>query len=83
MKKWIKALLALAFVVALGGWGTMEAMKRAWIRLNEYDIRTEGSLQVGDLAPDVELLTTNGSEPRRISELYADKPVVLTFGSYT
>ena len=43
MKKWIKALLALAFVVALGGWGTMEAMKRAWIRLNEYDIRTEGS----------------------------------------
>ena len=83
MKKWIKALLALAFVVALGGWGTMEAMKRAWIRLNEYDIRTEGSLQVGDLAPDVKLLTTHGSEPRRISELYADKPVVLTFGSYT
>ena len=83
MKKWIGALLAVCFVLALGGWGYGEATKRAWIHVNEYDIRSEGLLQVGDLAPDVELLTTDGSEPRRISELYADKALVLTFGSYT
>ena len=83
MKKWIGALLAGLFALALGGWGFMEASKRAWIHINEYDIRTEGSLRVGDLAPDVELLTTDGDGPRRISELYADKPLVLTFGSYT
>ena len=83
MKKWIGRVLAALFVLALGGWGYMEAAKRAWVRINEYDIRTEESLQVGDLAPDVALLTTDGGEPRRISELYADKPLVLTFGSYT
>jgi len=83
MKKWIGVGAAVLIVLALGGWGSFEAMKRAWIRINEYDIRTEGSLQVGDLAPDVELLTMDGGGTRRISELYAEKPVVLTFGSYT
>ncbi len=83
MKKWIGAILAVLIVAALGGWGFMEAQKRAWIRINEYDIRSEGSLQVGDLAPNVELLATDGGQMHRISDLYADKPLVLTFGSYT
>lgn len=83
MRKWIGVGALVLVVAGLGGWGYFEAMKRAWIRINEYDIRTEGSLQVGDLAPDVELLTMERGETRRISELYADKPLVLTFGSYT
>ena len=83
MRKWIGVGAAVLVVAGLGGWGYFEAMKRAWIRINEYDIRTEGSLQVGDLAPDVELLTMDGGGTRRISELYAEKPLVLTFGSYT
>ena len=83
MKKWICVGAVVLIVLALGGWGYFEATKRAWIRINEYDIRTEGSLQVGDLAPDVELLTMDAGGTRRISELYAEKPVVLTFGSYT
>ena len=83
MRKWIGVGAAVLVVAGLGGWGYFEATKRAWIRINEYDIRTEGSLQVGDLAPDVELLTTDGGETRRISELYAEKPLVLAFGSYT
>lgn len=83
MRKWIGALLAVLLVLAVGGFGYMEAAKRAWIRINEYDIRSEGTLQVGDLAPDIELLTTIEGETRRISDLYADKPLVLTFGSYT
>ena len=88
MKK--KQLLRIAFVLvgvaavgALGYWGYYEAMKRAWIRYNEYDIRSEGLLSVGDLAPDLELQRVDGSGPVRLSELYADKPVVLVFGSYT
>ena len=83
MKKWICVGAVALIVLGLGAWGYFEAAKRAWIRINEYDIRTEGSLQVGDLAPDVELLTTERGETRRISELYAEKPLVLTFGSYT
>ena len=63
--------MAVLIVAALGGWGFMEAQKRAWIRINEYDIRSEGSLQVGDLAPNVELLATDGGQMRRISDLYA------------
>jgi len=82
MKKWIKILVGTLLLLALAGWGVMEAAKHAWFRINEYDIRSEGSLQVGDLAPDVELLTTDGGR-RHISELYADEPLVITFGSYT
>ena len=83
MKKWIGVGAVALIILALVGWGYFEATKRAWIRINEYDIRTEGSLRVGDLAPDVELLTMDGGGTRRISELYAEKPLVLTFGSYT
>jgi len=82
MKKWIRVGAVALIVLGLGAWGYFEAAKRAWIRINEYDIRTEGSLRVGDLAPDVELSTMDGGT-RRISELYAEKPLVLVFGSYT
>ena len=82
MKKWIGVGAVALIVLGLGAWGYFEATKRAWIPINEYDIRTEGSLRVGDLAPDVELSTMDGGT-RRISELYAEKPLVLVFGSYT
>ena len=85
MKKrnWLKLALAAIAVAALGAWGYYEAMKRAWIRYNEYDIRSEGSLAVGDLAPDLELSSADGSGPKKISDLYREKPLVLVFGSYT
>ena len=74
-----------ALVVASGAgfWGFMEASKRAWIRANEYDIRSEGSLRVGDLAPDLELASADGNGNVRLSTLFAEKPLVLVFGSYT
>ena len=85
MKKrtWLKLAIAAVAVAAIGAWGYYEAMKRAWIRYNEYDIRSEGSLAVGDLAPDLELASADGSGTRRISDLYREKPLVLVFGSYT
>jgi hypothetical protein len=84
--KWkrIAGIAAVAVgMAAVGGWGYFEAMKRAWIRYNEYDIRSEGSLALGDLAPDLELASADGSAPKRISDLYREKPLVLVFGSYT
>ena len=82
-RKWLKLAIAVVAVAGLGAWGYYEAMKRAWIRYNEYDIRSEGSLAVGDLAPDLELAAADGSGTRKISDLYREKPLVLVFGSYT
>lgn len=70
-------------VVAAGIWGYFYAMKKAWIRYNEYDIRTEGQLQVGDLVPDLELTRSDGSGRQRLSDYYGQRPTVLAFGSYT
>jgi len=82
-KKWLKIAATGIAVAGLGAFCYYEAMKRAWIRYNEYDIRSEGSLTVGDLAPDLELATADGSGPKKISDLYREKPLVLVFGSYT
>ncbi|MCZ6489275.1 MAG: hypothetical protein O7A06_01945 [Acidobacteria bacterium] len=42
-----------------------------------------GSLQVGDKAPDVELVTLDGRSRFRLSERLGKRPLVLIFGSYT
>ncbi len=81
-----KILITLAVVIVLGGaaaYGYYQAMMRGWLRYNEYDIRTEGQLRVGDLAPDLELTRADGEGAVKLSELYRTKPVVLAFGSYT
>ncbi len=82
-------LVALGLLVALGatGWYFGPGLHRwalvnAWIRYNEYDIRREGHLRVGDAAPDLELLRVGGGTAR-LSDHWAEKPLVLVFGSYT
>ena len=60
-----------------------EAQKRAYIKIGKYDIRSEGILQVGDLAPDLELERLDGSGKVRFSQLHGERPLVLLFGSYT
>lgn len=81
-----KLILAFVLFLAVAGalfLGYREALKRAWIRYNEYDIRSEGVLKVGDPAPDLELFRVEGDSRLRLSELYSLRPVVLVFGSYT
>jgi hypothetical protein len=46
-------------------------------------IARAGQLQIGDAAPDFELLTHDKSQTVRLSDYRGEKPVVLVFGSYT
>jgi len=83
LKKILIASALVVLAVAGGVYGYYQAMVKGLIRYNEYDIRTEGQLQVGDLAPDLELARVDGSGRTLLSELYRERPVVLAFGSYT
>ncbi len=77
---WVAGILAVS--IAAGSWGYRQAMFAGLIRINEYDIRSEGILQVGELAPDLELADVDGGMTK-LSQLWAAKPLVLVFGSYT
>ncbi len=80
-----RSLIALGLLVVLGmaSWYLYRrALANAWIHYNEYDIRREGNLRVGDAAPDLELLRVGGGTAR-LSDYWAVKPLVLVFGSYT
>lgn len=48
-----------------------------------YDQRSEGTLRVGDTAPDIELLALDGKTAVRLAERQAGRPRVLVFGSFT
>ena len=82
MKKWLIGIAVLVAFAALASQGYYYALEKAWIRYNEYDIRSEGMLRVGDLAPDLELGSLDGGT-QKLSDLFKQKPLVLIFGSYT
>lgn len=42
-----------------------------------------GTLKAGDAAPDFTVKKLNGQVPVRLASLWAERPVVLVFGSYT
>lgn len=48
-----------------------------------YDRRSEGTLAVGDAAPDVVLATLDGASEVRLLDALQAKETVLVFGSYT
>ncbi len=77
------ALFLLGVAGAAGFYGYFEAMKRGWVRYNEFDVRSEGILQVGNAAPELTLARVGEGDPVTLSSLYAERPVVLVFGSYT
>lgn len=78
-------LIAAAALVAVGaaGYGAwMLAVRQAWIRYNKYDRREEGTIRVGDYAPNLALAGYDGAAVR-LASLWKDKPLVLVFGSCT
>ena len=85
MKK-VLLRIALGMVVlalAAGAWFVHQSggPRNAWGRLR-YDQREEGTLKVGDAAPDVTLVALDGA-PVRLHQRLGTRPAVLIFGSYT
>ncbi len=71
-------------LIALGGFTYMVGGPRNLIGMIRYDQREEGTLKVGDRAPDVALLELDGKTPARHADrLAGGKPTVLVFGSFT
>jgi len=85
MKLWKKILIGLGVlvVVAAGAFTYMVGGPRNLIGMLRYDQRQEGSLKVGDPAPEVALLALDGQTPVKLSERLGGKPTVLVFGSFT
>ena len=82
LKKIVIAVGVLA-LLALGAFTYMVGGPRNLIGMLRYDQRQEGSLKVGDRAPDVGLIALDGTTPVHLSEHIGGRPTVLIFGSFT
>ena len=82
---WKRILLGLGVVVvlAIAGMTYMIGGPRNLIGMLRYDQREEGTLKVGDRAPDVTLVALDGTTPVKLSSELGGKPTVIVFGSFT
>ncbi len=85
MKLWKKILLGVGLLVfAAVAYGVISFGPRNIIGMLRYDQRQDGSLKVGDRAPDVDLLALDGKTLVPLKDsIGGGKPVVLVFGSFT
>ena len=86
MKLWKKILLGVGLLVfAAVAYAVISFGPRNIIGMLRYDQRQEGSLKVGQAAPNVDLLALDGKTavPLRDSIGGGGKPTVLVFGSFT
>jgi hypothetical protein len=83
MLKKILIIVAAVGLLALGAFTYMIGGPRNLIGMLRYDQREEGTLKVGDRAPDVGLIGLDGTTPVKLSEQLGGRPTVLIFGSFT
>ncbi len=81
---WKVVLYVVLGLVALAG-GAMVWMigPSNVIGMLLYDQRREGTLKVGDPAPDVTLVALDGASEVKLAERFGKQPLVLIFGSFT
>lgn len=84
MRLWKKIVLGLLAVVALAAAAIVWKIgPRNVYGMLRYDQREEGTLAVGDRAPDAALVALDGRSPVSVLDGDPGKPLVLVFGSYT
>lgn len=81
--KRILAGAGILAVLVLGAFTYMIGGPRNLVGMLRYDQRKEGTLKVGDKAPDVTLVSLDGKTPVRLANEFGVKPTVLVFGSFT
>jgi hypothetical protein len=70
-------------IVAFTAFAAWKIGPRNILGMLRYDTRREGSLKIGDRAPDAVLRLPDGSGTTRISDHVGGKPLVIVFGSFT
>ena len=81
---WKRVLIGVFLIVVVAAtYMVVKIGPRNVIGMLLYDQRREGSLVVGDPAPDVELVSLSGETSSLWAEVSRDKPLVLIFGSFT
>ena len=76
-------LIAAGIVVAFAAFAIVRIGPGNVIGMLRYDRRREGSLKVGDRAPDVALVRLDGTAGARLLEAAGGRPLVIVFGSFT
>jgi hypothetical protein len=80
---WKKILAGVgAAVLVVGGAAVALIGPQNVVGMLRYDIRSEGSLKLGDAAPDVELVDLGGARVH-LRDRLGPRPAVLIFGSFT
>lgn len=80
--RWIALVLVLLVVIVAGAMVVKMGPANV-IGMLRYDQREEGTLRVGDRAPDVLLLAPDGATPVHLSERLGGRPHVIVLGSFT
>lgn len=85
MNRWLRrSLLAFAALIGLAATAACGVIgPRNLLGIHRYDQREEGSLRVGDAAPDVALVALDGATSVHLGERMAGKTTVLNLGSFT
>lgn len=85
MRRWLWRIGAGLGLVVVGLIAAAFVMigPRDLIGILRYDQRREGSLKVGDRAPDVTLAALDGTSRVRLLERFTGRPLVIVFGSFT
>jgi hypothetical protein len=79
-----RVLIAVALLVlAAGGFVVWMIGPRNIIGMLRYDQRREGTLKVGDRAPDVALERLDGTGSAQLQQYVGGRPLVVIFASFT
>jgi hypothetical protein len=79
-----RSLLAILVVILVGAAIAVAKMgPRNVLGMIRYDRRQVGRLRVGDRAPDVALLSLDGTTVVPLAGRFGARPCVVVFGSFT